>query len=78
MCGRATEAPALSWNEHYNAMGLGLWNKLPHRYNAPPTASLACVRMDEGKRAAFVAQWGLIPSWAKDATIGASGTQRPT
>jgi putative SOS response-associated peptidase YedK len=72
MCGRVSEAPALSWAEYYDVMGFDLWLNLPPRYNAPPTATLACVRPGDGQRSAFVAQWGLIPSWAKDRKIGAS------
>ena len=44
------------------------------RFNLPPTANLACVRQDadSAQREGFVAKWGLIPSWAKDAKIGNS------
>lgn len=49
---------------------------LPARYNIAPTQAVLTVRSGteraaEAKRDAFMARWGLIPSWAKDASIGA-------
>ncbi|MFO0987519.1 MAG: SOS response-associated peptidase [Alphaproteobacteria bacterium] len=42
------------------------------RYNAAPTQSMPVVRLNhEGKRAIVAMRWGLIPSWAKEAKIGA-------
>lgn len=42
------------------------------RYNVAPGQSVLVVRQDAEKpvRHASLARWGLIPSWAKDATIG--------
>lgn len=40
-------------------------------YNIAPTQSVVCVR-DGEQREFFMARWGLIPSWAKDAKIGNS------
>ena len=40
-------------------------------YNIAPTQKVLCIR-DAGEREFFKAKWGLIPSWAKDAKIGAS------
>jgi len=40
-------------------------------YNIAPTQNVVCVR-DADQREFFKARWGLIPSWAKDAKIGAS------
>jgi putative SOS response-associated peptidase YedK len=40
-------------------------------YNIAPTQKVLCIR-DGEKREFFKAKWGLIPSWAKDAKIGAS------
>lgn len=71
MCARLAEAPALGWTQYYNAMGFGLWRGLPARYNVPPTGLLACLRFENDQRSAFVAQWGLLPSWAKDRKFGA-------
>jgi putative SOS response-associated peptidase YedK len=45
---------------------------LAPRYNAAPTQSLPVVRRTaDGRRALSLLRWGLIPSWARDATIGA-------
>lgn len=44
------------------------------RYNIAPTQVVACVRRepaDSGRHLAML-RWGLIPSWAKDAKLGAS------
>ena len=40
------------------------------RYNLTPGRAVAVVREHEGKRSLDALQWGLIPFWAKDATIG--------
>ena len=40
------------------------------RYNLTPGRAVAVVRESEGKRRLGALQWGLIPFWAKDATIG--------
>ena len=39
------------------------------RYNVAPTQSVLTVTNREGRQAEYM-RWGLIPSWAKDATIG--------
>ncbi len=45
---------------------------LAPRYNIAPTQDVAAVRLgDDGKRHLVLLRWGLIPSWAKDAAIGA-------
>lgn len=45
---------------------------LAPRYNIAPTQDVAAVRLgDDGKRHFVQLRWGLIPSWAKDAAIGA-------
>ena len=41
------------------------------RYNVAPTQTVLCIR-DSDQREFFHPKWGLIPSWAKDAKIGAS------
>jgi putative SOS response-associated peptidase YedK len=40
------------------------------RYNLTPGRAVAVVRERDGKRSLDALQWGLIPFWAKDATIG--------
>jgi putative SOS response-associated peptidase YedK len=42
----------------------------PARYNLTPGQAVAVVRAHEGRRRLDALQWGLIPFWAKDATIG--------
>jgi len=44
---------------------------LPARYNIAPTQAVLAVRAEGEARDCFMARWGLIPSWAKDASIGA-------
>ena len=47
--------------------------QLTLRYNIAPTQSIAAVRQTEaGARELALLRWGLIPSWAKDASIGSS------
>lgn len=40
------------------------------RYNIAPTTDVPCVRVDDGRRHLVELRWGLIPSWAKDPSIG--------
>jgi putative SOS response-associated peptidase YedK len=40
------------------------------RYNLTPGQAIVAVREHEGRRSAAALTWGLIPFWAKDATIG--------
>ena len=42
----------------------------PPRYNLTPGQAVAVVREHDGRRHLDALQWGLIPFWAKDATIG--------
>ena len=44
--------------------------ELPFRYNIAPTQTLVAIRQDEDERELFEPRWGLIPSWAKDMSIG--------
>jgi len=45
--------------------------ELPPSYNIAPTQPSLIVRLDPGGgREGAIARWGLIPSWAKDMTIG--------
>ena len=39
------------------------------RYNVAPTQQVLTVTNREGREAEYM-RWGLIPSWAKDASIG--------
>lgn len=42
------------------------------RYNIAPTQPILALRQDDAsdKRTAMTVRWGLVPSWAKDASIG--------
>src|SRR4051794_12344032 len=40
------------------------------RYNVAPTQQVPVLLSDAGRRVLDVFRWGLIPSWAKDASIG--------
>ena len=43
---------------------------LPSRYNVAPTLDVYAVAVREGHRALGTFRWGLVPSWAKDPSIG--------
>ena len=70
MCGRI--------NQHVNprewaailGVARGFSDDWRPRYNIAPTQTVLCIR-DSDRREFFAARWGLIPSWAKDAKIGA-------
>jgi putative SOS response-associated peptidase YedK len=41
------------------------------RFNVAPSQNVLAVRQAEGGREAVWLKWGLVPSWAKDASMGA-------
>ena len=55
--------------EHFNVEPDDDWE--PH-YNIAPTQNVPVIRQrpDEPKRLGSQMRWGLIPAWAKDASIG--------
>jgi len=70
MCGRFTlTSPAETVAELFE---LDAAISLTPRYNIAPTQSVAVVRAADDRSARRLAQlhWGLIPSWAKDSSIG--------
>ena len=70
MCGRFTlRTPAHRLAE---AFGVRELPNLAPRYNIAPTQDVAAVRRGAGggPRELVFLRWGLIPSWAKDASIG--------
>jgi putative SOS response-associated peptidase YedK len=70
MCGRFTlKAAAMSLKELFDLADVPT---LPLRYNIAPTQNVAAVRQISGQpcRELTMLRWGLIPSWAKDRTIG--------
>ena len=46
------------------------------RFNISPTQDVLTVRWEDGHRVGEYMRWGLIPSWAKDMSIGNQGHQR--
>ena len=44
--------------------------ELTPRYNISPTQQVSAIRMDTGGRRLEMLKWGLVPFWAKDASIG--------
>ena len=68
MCGRFTlridgELVSIEW---------GWTRRLPlhPRFNIAPTQSVWAVRMEDGEVRPVELRWGLIPAWARDASIG--------
>src|SRR6187399_1605188 len=73
MCGRFTLRTPLTVLVDQFHFDLGNAIQLSLRYNIAPTQDVAAVRQVNGKRQLALLRWGLIPSWAKDVKIGASG-----
>lgn len=70
MCGRfSLSTPADIIARFFNLMAVP---KLQPRYNIAPTQNCPVVRFDaeSNQRTLDMLHWGLIPSWAKDKTIG--------
>ena len=45
--------------------------EFPARYNIAPTQDVVAIRQSaDGQRSASLLRWGLVPHWAKDASIG--------
>lgn len=69
MCGRfafysPTEAAAALF-------GVSAPTEMQPRYNIAPTQDIAAIREDSNKqRELLMLRWGLVPFWAKDASIG--------
>lgn len=70
MCGRyVLHGPKSRFNEHYATDG---WPDVPDRFNIAPSSWVPVIRQaPEGRRVVDLLRWGLVPHWAKDATIGA-------
>ena len=69
MCGRVTiQTPAAEIAREFALTGVHLGLERP-RYNLAPTQLMPVVAND-GERKLDAYRWGLIPSWAKDASIG--------
>jgi len=68
MCGRFTLATDL--NAVAKAFGVTPSLQSPPRYNVAPTQEVVSILRNGSAHMEWL-QWGLIPSWAKDETIGA-------
>lgn len=68
MCGRySLTSPVESV---VRLFGLDGRPNLPPRYNIAPSQDVVVVRAEIGGRELRFMRWGLVPSWAKDITIG--------
>jgi putative SOS response-associated peptidase YedK len=71
MCGRyvsATPAQQLAEEFHVDAIKA---DDLPAKYNVAPTDQVYAVALSrEGVRQLGTFKWGLVPSWAKDPSVG--------
>lgn len=72
MCGRYT----IRFPARFDAALFGVreWPALSPRFNIAPGTAVPLIRLDAGRRELTSARWGLIPSWARDATIGSKLT----
>ena len=68
MCGRYTLRHPQRLDP--SVFGVGAWPVLTPRHNIAPGQEVLIVRAVGGTRAATMARWGLVPSWAKDPAIG--------
>jgi putative SOS response-associated peptidase YedK len=69
MCGRVTiQTPALAIAREFALTGVRTALEHP-RYNLAPTQLMPVV-INDGERMLDAYRWGLIPSWAKEASIG--------
>lgn len=69
MCGRFTlRTPAHDLAQVFSVEDVP---QFPIRYNIAPTQNILAVRLDSGQQREFAKfQWGLIPSWADNQSIG--------
>lgn len=51
-------------------LGVSWPGDLPPSYNIAPGQNILAVRQQAGRREAVLLRWGLIPSWAKEQSIG--------
>ena len=69
MCGRFTQR--YTWEEVHASLSLtGAAANLRSRYNVAPGQEVAAVRSDKDGRLLSMLRWGLIPSWAKEPSVG--------
>ncbi|MEL6327223.1 MAG: SOS response-associated peptidase [Cyanobacteria bacterium J06626_23] len=68
MCGRYTQTK--SGEVLAKTFNLVETPDVPPRYNIAPSQPILAVAAPEGARQLRAFQWGLVPSWSKDPTIG--------
>jgi putative SOS response-associated peptidase YedK len=69
MCGRfAQRTPAKRLAKEFQVSEMP---EIELRYNIAPTQDILNIRRTDGGREAALLKWGLVPSWAKDVSIGA-------
>ncbi|WP_316411615.1 SOS response-associated peptidase [Mesoterricola silvestris] len=69
MCGRyALSSPLESLEAQFEAEAQALWTP---RYNIAPTTPVLVVRNGAAGRVIVLQRWGLVPSWSRDASMGA-------
>jgi len=69
MCGRYTlRTPVDTLAERFEIDDTP--SSIAASYNVAPTQGVATVLLEDGKRKLEMLQWGLIPSWADDPSIG--------
>ncbi|MDH3505047.1 MAG: SOS response-associated peptidase [Nitrospirota bacterium] len=70
MCGRFTRKE--NFQQLAEQLGLKVLPQLEPRFNIAPSQRVACVRTNPEsiERECVELKWGLVPSWAKDASIG--------
>ena len=78
MCGRYRLTRADRLAEKFEAVYGGDDLDLTPRYNIAPTQPLLVVRANNSRREISSMRWGLIPSWAKDASAAQINTRRET
>ena len=69
MCGRfflISDANDLATRFEFRSPGLDL----EPSYNIAPTQSVLTVTLEDSERSGQLMRWGLVPSWAKDLSIG--------
>ena len=70
MCGRFTQVvKAVELAALYGVAASGV--ELQPRWNGAPTQAFLVCRLDAaGRRVLTLQRWGLVPSWARDQSIG--------
>ncbi len=72
MCGRfAINTSKSALLELYRLMGMDRFEDFAPRFNIAPTQELFAVRQGAAGRELVKLRWGLIPAWAKDASMAA-------